>query len=272
MVAAAIRLEGPNRMPLSGATIFNYCERGANAGFWAEPLNAITNGGFIIAALAGAVMIARRAPRDRSVWHVFFVLNFVAIGVGSFLFHTVPNVRTEIADTGPIGLFMLTYLVYSLRRFIGAPWFITLVAVGVFIGAMIMSFNVKCWDGQMGMNLDVPAGARAECMNGSLGYGPALVAMLLIGGWLAFRRHPAARLTIAAAAVFMASLTFRSLDQRLCGEWVVLGHHIGTHFIWHLLNSLTLFLLLLAAIKYGGGGQDVLPPRPKAKRPVYEVS
>ncbi len=259
-------------MPLNGATIFNYCERGANPAFWAEPLNAITNGGFIIAALAGGAMIASRAPRDRSAWHIFFVLNFIAIGVGSFLFHTVPNVRTEIADTGPIGLFMLTYLIYALRHFVRAPWLVTLAAIGVFIGAMVMSFNVKCWDGRVGMDLDIPAGARAECMNGSLGYGPALVAMILIGSWLAFKRHPAARLTIAASAVFIVSLTFRSLDQSLCGEWIVLGHRVGTHFLWHLLNSLTLFLLLVAAIKYGGGRQEVLPPRPRAKRPLYAVT
>ena len=39
-------------MPLTGASIFDYCER-SSAAFWAEPLNAITNAGFIVAALAG---------------------------------------------------------------------------------------------------------------------------------------------------------------------------------------------------------------------------
>ncbi len=107
-------------MPLlQGATIFDYCERGLSPAFWAEPLNAVTNGGFILAALAGAVMIARRDPSQRSLWQVFFVLNFIAIGVGSFLFHTVPNIDTALADTGPIGIFMLTYLIFALRRFRG---------------------------------------------------------------------------------------------------------------------------------------------------------
>ena len=164
-----------------GATIFAYCEGGIDASFWAEPLNAITNGGFIVAAVAGVLMVARRPPHERSLWHVFFVANFIAIGIGSFLFHTVPNVRTEIADTGPIGLFMLTYLVYSLRRFAGASWLVTLAAIAVFIGAMYMAFNMKCWDGRMGLALDVPEGARAQCMNGSLGYGPAFASMVLIG-------------------------------------------------------------------------------------------
>ncbi len=269
---AALNHPRANCMPNHSATIFDYCERGLNPSFWAEPLNAVTNAGFILAALAGAIMIARRPPREISAWHIFFVLNFIAIGVGSFLFHTVPNVNTVQADTSPIGLFMFTYLIFAMRRLAGASWLITCLAIAAFIGAMVMAFNLRCWDGRVGILLDgIPAGARAVCLNGSLGYGPALAAMALIGGWLATTRHPAATLVLAAAATFFISLTFRSLDQKLCGDFVVMGHRMGTHFIWHLLNSVTLFLLLCAAIRHGGK-QQVLPPRPKAKIPVYANS
>lgn len=254
-------------MPFPGqATIFDYCERGLNAGFWAEPLNAVTNGGFILAALAGVAMIAKRSPNERSLWQVFFVLNFVAIGAGSFLFHTVPNVNTVLADTGPIGVFMLTYLIFALRRFAGANAFGAALAIAAFIGLSVMVSKVRCWDGDVGFSLDIPPGARAVCLNGSLGYGPALLALWLVAAWLGLRQHPAAVLLFSAAATFLVSLLFRSLDQRLCADWIVLGHRMGTHFIWHLLNSLTLFLLLVAAIKYGRRGeQDILPPHPKAR-------
>ena len=167
---------------------------------------------------------------------------------------------------------MLTYLVYAIRRFAGASWFLTAAAMAVFIGAMAAAFNVHCWEGRMGFSLEnVPVGARAQCMNGSLGYGPAFAAMLIIGCWLALKRHKAATLMLAATAAFAVSLTLRSLDQQLCGEWIVMGHRMGTHFLWHLFNSLTLFLLLMAAIRHGGG-QEVLSPRPKAKPPVYAIS
>ncbi len=256
-------------MPLN--SIFDYCERSSGA-FWAEPLNAVTNAGFIVAALAGIAMIARRPRHERSLWHSFFVLDFIAIGIGSFLFHTMPSVGTEAADTGPIGIFMLTYLVYALRRFAGTSWFLTAAAIAAFIGAMAIAFNVQCWDGRVGFLLEnVPVGARARCLNGSLGYGPAFAAMGLIGGWLALKRHKAAPLIFAATAAFAVSLTLRSLDQRLCGDWIVMGHRMGTHFLWHLFKSLTLFLLLVAAIRHGGG-QEVLPPRAKAKPPVYAIS
>ena len=48
-------------MPLKGASIFDYCER-TSAAFWAEPLNAVTNGAFIVAAIAGIVLISRPRP------------------------------------------------------------------------------------------------------------------------------------------------------------------------------------------------------------------
>jgi hypothetical protein len=260
---------GHDRMQTHAATIFDYCERGLNPAFWAEPLNAITNAGFILAAIAGIVMIARQPGHARSLWHIFFVVNFAAIGVGSFLFHTVPNIETVQADTVPIGIVMFTYLVFAMRRFAGASPFMTCVAIAAFAGAMVLAFLLRCWDGRIGILLDnIPPGARARCLEGSLGYGPALAAMALIGGLLALRRHPAAPLLLTAALTFFASLVFRSLDQRLCSDFIIMGHRMGTHFLWHLLNGLTLFLLLAAAIKHGGR-EHVLPPRPRAQEPVY---
>jgi hypothetical protein len=252
-----------------GATIFDYCERGRDPAFWAEPLNAATNAAFIIAALAGIVMTARRPANQRSLWHWFFAVNFIAIGIGSFLFHTVPNLGTVKADTSPIGVFMLAYLIFAVRRFAGASWFLTLAAVAAFIGAMAVAFNVQCWDGRIGFLLEnVPEGVRARCLNGSLGYVPALTAMVLTGVYLATIGHKAAPLILAAAATFTVSLACRALDQRLCADWIVMGYRMGTHFLWHLLNALTLFLLLTAAIRHGSK-QEVLPPRPKAQRPAY---
>src|SRR5262249_50800420 len=117
MVHALNGKDGLFPMLRHGATIFDYCERGRDPSFWAEPLNAATNAAFIAAAIAGIVMAVRRPAQLRSPWHWFFVLNFIAIGVGSFLFHTVPNLSTVQADSGPIGVFMLSYLIFAVRRF-----------------------------------------------------------------------------------------------------------------------------------------------------------
>ncbi len=248
-----------------GATIFAYCERGRDPSFWAEPLNAITNGGFILAAVAGIALLASRRKEDRLLWHYFFILNFIAIGIGSFLFHTLATPWSAAADTTPIGIFMLTYLIFAMRRFVGLPWFFTLATLALFIAAANISMQIQCWQGRFGFLDDVPPGARAQCLNGSLGYFPALFAMWITGGVLALRRHPAAPLILLAGVVFVVSLTFRSLDFALCNDVVLFGRKVGTHFLWHLLNSLTLFLLLLAAIRYGTWRQNVRPPHPKAR-------
>lgn len=235
----------------AGATIFAYCERGWDPSFWAEPLNAVTNGGFIVAALAGIVLLASKPAQERLLWHYFFILNFIAIGIGSFLFHTLATPWSAAADTTPIGVFMLAYLVFAMRRFIRLPWFWALAALALFIGAANISMQIQCWQGQFGILDNVPAGARAQCLNGSLGYAPALLTMWITGGILAIRQHPAAKLILLAGLVFVVSLTFRSLDFALCNDVLLFGYKAGTHFLWHLLNSTTLFLLLLAAIRYG---------------------
>jgi hypothetical protein len=48
-----------------------------------------------------------------------------------------------------------------------------------------------------------------------------------------------------AAAVFVISLAFRTVDRAVCGTFP-----LGTHFIWHLLNAVVLFVLLRAAIRF----------------------
>ena len=47
-----------------GEKIFIYCERGQDPSFWAEPLNAVTNAAFILAAIAATRDYAT-APREQ---------------------------------------------------------------------------------------------------------------------------------------------------------------------------------------------------------------
>ena len=74
------------------------------------------------------------------------------------------------------------------------------------------------------------AGA-SECLNGSLVYLPALLAMAIVGGLLAERKHPAAPFILWAALIFAISVTFRSLDLALCDAYQLQGRNIGTHFV-----------------------------------------
>lgn len=258
---------------LSSVTILNYyCERGANPAFWAEPLNAITNGGFILAALSGLVLVSQRPSSQRSLWHWFFILNFIAIGIGSFLFHSIPNGFTVAADTTPITIFMLSYIIFAMRYFVRLPWPLVAAALGIFLALNFFVVpNIKCWQGQVYFFSEIPAGARGRCLNDSLGYGTALLFMLVTGAWLAYKRHAAAPLVLLAGITFLVSLTFRSLDREVCDSFILFGTKTGTHFLWHILNSVTLFILLLAAIRHWPHAH-VIPPKPKPARSSYGVS
>jgi hypothetical protein len=86
---------------------------------------------------------------------------------------------------------------------------------------------------------------------GSLGYVPAALALVGVGGALLASRRPqasrrAGRTLLAAAGVFALSLAFRTLDGPACAALP-----LGTHFLWHALNAVVLFLLLRAAIRHG---------------------
>ena len=227
--------------------VFNYCERGLDPGFWAEPLNAVSNAAFILAAGAAGARLARLAPEHRSsaaervaLWLLVALVG--AIGVGSFLFHTFATRWALIADVAPITLFMVAYLAYALRTFLGVGWVAIALILPAFVYAGSLAGGLSCGSST------AAGGGPQPCLNGSLGYAPALVSLLIIG-WLARRRGEAAGTTlIAAGAVFLVSATLRTIDRDVCAATELLGHVRGTHALWHTLNAVTLYLLLSAAI------------------------
>ena len=104
----------------------NYCER-TDLSYWSEPLNAISNAAFVIAA----AWMWRRcvgAGWARALCAVLFM-----IGIGSFLFHTHATRWAEMADVVPIGAFILLYLFLVNRDFVGLPWWGAVLATAGFV-------------------------------------------------------------------------------------------------------------------------------------------
>jgi len=219
------------------ATIFAYCERGLDPAFWAEPLNALTSIAFLaVAALALRSWRAQPAL-EREAFTIGLIGLVAAVGVGSFLFHTLADRWSRLADVAPIGVFMLAYLAFALARFVGLDRGTVAVAITAFAGSVLLAGSIRC--------------GGAACLNGSLGYAPALLALAAVGGVLAQRSHPAAQSLLAAAALLGLSLVLRTLDQALCPWTILAGHRVGTHVLWHVLNAGVLALLLGAAIRHG---------------------
>lgn len=244
--------------------VFAYCERGLDASFWAEPLNAVTNAAFLIAAGAALVLLQQQPDHRRTPARYMLIALVFIIGIGSFLFHTFATRWASIADVAPIGIFMLGYFGFALRRFLDLNLILSLVGVVGFVGLLYLAGEVKCWNGQVGFDIELPSGARGACLNGSVGYFPALAAMLGIGGLMMAMRRRGATLVLGAGLVFIVSITFRSIDMELCRVLTIAGSPVGTHFMWHVLNALTLYMLLRAAILFAGPLErhELRPPRP----------
>ncbi|MGV6873567.1 ceramidase domain-containing protein [Pseudochelatococcus sp. B33] len=206
-----------------------YCER-TDAGFWSEPINAISNGAFV---LVGLFALHRARTGGADLWIKVLCLWVVAIGVGSFLFHTFANRWSALADVIPIWTFVAVYVVFTLRRLFTLGWAATgaVLVTGVAVVGLVM----RVLPGELG--------ART---NQATQYLPAVLAFVAFAAAFLWTGRPGARLIVAAGLVFALSLFFRSVDLAACD-------HIpfGTHFLWHLLNATMLGLLLTAALRHG---------------------
>jgi hypothetical protein len=212
-----------------------YCERVGEL-FWAEPLNAVSNAAFLLAALAGLRRYRALQSRD---WPALAMIVLVAlIGVGSFLFHTFANRWSLLADTIPIQIFMLFMFGLMLVRLLATPVWLAVVGSAAFLVAGLFAPRLVAL-----ISSHERAGALA-------GYGTGLLAMLVLGGLAQLSPQPPRRdagaLVLVAGCVFAVSLMFRTLDHPLCDLLPT-----GTHGLWHTLNGLTLWLLLTAALALG---------------------
>jgi hypothetical protein len=195
--------------------IDGYCER-TDPSYWAEPVNAVTNAAFLIAAW----IMWRRVRGQGLPLAVAMVVILAAIGIGSYLFHTYAQAWSAMADVLPIVLFILLYVFAATRDFLGMG---TWVALGVTV-------------------LFVPYAAAGSLLfeilpffEVSSFYWPVPVLILVYAMLLAFRHPATARGLTIGAVVLIVSLVFRSVDETVCAAVPV-----GTHFMWHILNGIML--------------------------------
>lgn len=209
------------------AQVDNYCER-TDFSFWAEPVNAASNAAFLIAAF-----VVWRIVRDRPDWRVrALLLILTAIGIGSFLFHTVASRWASAADVVPIMVFILVYLWLATVRMLELPRWAGFVAVALFF-----PFTAAVSSG---------VAAITGGLNGSEGYVPTMLLIAGYGLWLLPRKPATGRGLLIGAGLLTLSLTARSVDEALC-EVVPLG----THWLWHLLNGTMLGWMILVMHRHG---------------------
>ncbi|MHA1658317.1 MAG: hypothetical protein ACTSUT_04235 [Promethearchaeota archaeon] len=82
-----------------------------------------------------------------------------------------------------------------------------------------------------------------ETLNGSSEYFPFIVALAIFGGILQYKKQPAAKYFWSATGTFCLGFFFRILDLMVCPYFI-----LGTHFLWHVLNAIVIYLLLRVLI------------------------
>lgn len=217
-----------------GAQIDLYCER-MGPEFWAEPVNALTNAAFLLAALWAGLRL-----RGSGLWLGWaLVAILAAIGVGSFLFHTFATGWAAASDVIPIALFILTFVFATHLHVLGWPVWAALLGTLAFLPYMFAAAT--------GFN-------ALPFFEISASYWPVVLALLIYAALLSGRSPVVARGFVIGAGILTVSLTFRSIDIPLCD-----GFPLGTHFMWHILNAIMLAWMIevyrrhmLAGPKTGG--------------------
>ncbi len=204
-----------------------YCERLA-PGLLAEPVNAVTNLAFFIAAFF-AYSLAKKRGALNTQTRILIVL-LCAIGAGSTLFHTLATHAAQRSDVIPILLYQISFIVFYATFVMRLDALKTALLFVVFMGASAACDAVP-----------------SDILNGSAGYIPSLVFLTGFGMWHARNIKQERNILLYAALLFIVSLTFRTLDMNLCPSWP-----LGTHFLWHMLNGLLLYLTARAYIMNQG--------------------
>jgi hypothetical protein len=195
--------------------IDSYCER-VDFSYWAEPINALTNAAFLIAA----IIMWYRVRGQGLPLAMGLVAILAAIGIGSYLFHTHATIWAVTADVVPILIYILLYIFVANYAFWGFGLWLSLGLTALFIP--YAALTVPLWD-------------ALGFLGSSSGYAPVPLLIYIYAFLLRHRLPDVARGLAIGATILVVSIAFRTVDLPACDALP-----FGTHFIWHILNGVML--------------------------------
>ncbi len=213
--------------------IDHYCER-AGPGLLAEPFNVLSNLAFVVVAVLLWRSLARGREADVAVRILIALI--VAFAIASFAWHSLALPWARRLDIAALLAFQVAWLWVYLRQILGlAPRH---AGLGLLAFALCL----------------LPATSQASGANGLLLYLPTLAVLLALG---LHRRRASMRAPnrlLVAAALFAIALALRTVDTPLCASIPV-----GTHFAWHLLTALVIWLVMDLLAPDRSGADRVRP-------------
>ncbi len=198
-----------------------YCER-IQPGLWDEPINAISNLAFFIAAWSSWRLAQSLNVQRYNVKPLIYLM--IAIGIGSSLFHTYATGWALLMDVIPITMFQIFYLWIYTRRVMKLKSIISIILIMVLVISSLATLQLKV-------------------LNGSLSYVPSLIYLLGLVIYHFQAKKQSKFLLLAGVVIFLIALFFRTIDQYVCPIFP-----IGTHFLWHIFNGFMLYFVTSALL------------------------
>jgi hypothetical protein len=211
--------------------VFFYCER-TSYDILSEPLNFFTNLCFII--FSGLLLF------DKSILDKKYALLIFLIGVGSLLFHSIPIRLTGFLDVFFIISFIY-YYIFTLYIKLNIKKYLSAI-VSIFFIIICLVFGII---------------SKNTLLGSSAFYLPIIFHILFLYIYFLKKKkiYVNYNVLLFILVLFSLSLLLRSVDIYLCNTFF-----IGTHFIWHILNALVLYLL----VKF----YYLIPNRTSPKKPT----
>ena len=172
-------------------------------------LSSLSNIAYFVSAFFAFVLVRRSSLLLKSL-PILILLE----AIGSMLWHSFPNVLTNLADTVPIVVFVLLFFYHVLRA----------SSVSRQIAFLLLSV------------LLITAVVFVPVLNSTVPY-----VILLVAGSAILFRAGLNWLSISMILLFSLSIFLRTIDLSLCHNFP-----LGTHFLWHILNAVVFYL----AVKY----------------------
>jgi len=204
-----------------------YCENLSNLFIINEPVNTLTNLSFFIASIYLFKKYKKEKTKKIDVIILIFLL--FLIGFGSTIWHLTQSLVGELLDMVPILLFLIVYIYSFLKRIVKLKIYYIVIFIICFIFA---TFNL-------------PKLFNEDPIKTSSGYLPALITLFMFTVYVYFNNKKTFKYFFSSSIIFLSSIILRSLDFVFCNTLI-----IGTHFLWHILNSILLYLLILVLLKY----------------------
>ncbi len=199
-----------------------YYER-SGPGLFDEPINASTNAVFFIAAWGAWWLARNRGALSAGMWTLIGLV--VCVGIGSGLWHTFATPWAEALDRIPILLFQLAFLWLYTRDVMGIERRLVLALLLAYVAVGFLMTRLP------------------PVLNRSLLYAPALLVVVALGIYHYQQGKRERLILLASAGVFSFALVFRTVDH-IAGPYFP----IGTHFLWHILNGLNVYLAMRCLI------------------------